>query len=182
MMRLCSLLLPLLLLIFTTTAQAGVGIIYSSEREQHFSIEIPDSWQVNVGFEADPTLMPEGEQPLSRIVTAIPNDGAYMWFGMWIPVGVTNFDEAQQYMESLDITILTDVVPGPRRSEPINGMPTIHFQGTGKKDKDPMEYHGLYLQLNEETIVIAMYIGDSAATKTHGDALVQMMQTLRPVK
>ncbi len=182
MFKLGSVLLSLFLCVAATTVQANVGIVYSSEGKKHFSIDVPDSWQVNVGFETDPALMPDGEQPMSRLVTAMPEDSAFMWFGIWVPGDVTNFEEAHEYMESLDITLLSDVVPGEKRSEMINGMKARHFQGTGKKDKELMEYHGMYMQLNENTVVIAIYIGNVEATVKYGDDLKNMMNTLRPVR
>lgn len=174
-------LLTVMLFFAASVAQAQVNITYSSQGKQHFTVQIPDSWRVNVGFEVDPSLMPEGEKPMSRLITAMPNDGTDLWFGMWVPPDVANFEEAHEYMSSLDSNVLTDVVPGEHKSDMLNGMKVYYANGTGKRDDALMEYHGMFIQLSPETVAIAIYIGPPETTKSHGKDLLGMMHSLQPV-
>lgn len=182
MRTLMSFVLCFLPILTWASAQAQVNITYSSQGKQYFSINIPDAWQLNVGFEVDPAQMPEGEKPMSRIVTAIPDDGTDMWFGMWVPSGVSNFAEAHEYIKTLDTSLLSDVVPGKRRQDTLNDMQVYYFQGTGKKDEKTMEYYGMYLQVAEDAVAIAVYIGAPDTTDLYGDELKAMMNSLHPVR
>jgi len=181
MRMLTPLLVSLLLALTCAAAQARINVTYSSQGKQYFSIDIPDAWQLNVGFEVDPAQMPEGEKPMSRVVTAIPDDGTDMWFGMWVPSGVANFAQAHEYMKTLDTDLLTDVVPGKKRQDTLNGMQVYYLQGIGKKADEVMEYYGMYLQLAQDAVAIAIYIGNPETTALYDDELKEMINTLRPI-
>jgi len=162
--------------------QAQVSVAYSSQGKQHFTMTIPDSWRVNVGFEVDPALMPEGERPMARLITAMPGDGTPLWFGMWVPADVKNFEEAREYMDSLDIELLSDVVTKERKFDTLNGMEVYYASGTGKREGEAMDFHGAFVQLSKESVAIAIYIGPHETTITHGDELTRMFHSLQPVK
>ena len=174
----------ILFMLFITggAAQAQVSITYSTQGKQHFTMTIPDSWRVNVGFEVDPGQMAEGERPKSRLITAMPGDGTPLWFGMWVPADVKNFEEAKEYLDSLGIELLTDVVTEERKFDTLNGMEVFYASGTGKKEDEPMDFHAAFVQLSKESVAIAIYIGPHETTVTHGDELVRMFHSLQSVK
>lgn len=163
-------------------AQAQVSITYSSQGNQYFTMAIPDSWRVTVGFEIDPALMPEGERPMARLITAMPGDGTPLWFGMWVPADVKNFKEAKKYMDSLGLELLSDVVTRERKFDTLNGMEVYYAKGTGKREGEPMDFHGAFVQLSKENVAIAIYIGPHETTITHGDELARMFHSLQPAK
>jgi hypothetical protein len=92
----------------------------------------------------------------------MPTDGTYMWFGMWVPQNVNNFEEAHNFMKSLDTALLTDAVSGQKRADMLNGMPVFYFNATGKKDEELLEYYGMYLQIARDAVAVAIYIDISA--------------------
>ena len=51
----------ILLLLCSAASKANVAVTYSSQDQPFFAIEIPDSWQVNVGSDAETAELPEGE-------------------------------------------------------------------------------------------------------------------------
>ncbi len=170
------------LLLAGGAAQAQVSINYSSQGSHYFTMTVADSWRVNVGFEVDPALMPEGERPMARLISAMPGDGTPLWFGMWVPADVKNFKEAREYMDSLDIELLSDVVTKERKFDTLNGMEVYYASGTGKREGEAMDFHGAFVQLSKESVAIAIYIGPHETTITHGDELTRMFHSLQPVK
>lgn len=172
-------------LVLLTTAGltwAQTSITYSTHGKKYFSINIPDSWMVNVGAEATVALNPEEETPESRLITAMPEDGVPLWLGMWVPDDVQSFTEAKDYLDSLNIELLTDVVATERITDKINGMDVYYVAGTGKKEKETMDFRTAFIQLTDENIAIIIYIGPHQSTITHGDDLKQILLSIHSVK
>jgi hypothetical protein len=170
-----------ILLLAGGVAEAQVSINYSSQGTHHFTMTIADSWRVNVGSEEDASQLPEGEKPMARLITAMPGDGTPLWFGMWVPPNVQKIKEAKEYMDSLGLDLLTEVNTKERTLETLNGIEIYHVSGTGEKEGEPMDFHAAFVQLSEETVAIAIYIGPHETTISHGDELVQMVHSLQPV-
>jgi hypothetical protein len=160
-------------------AWAQTSVIYSVHGKSYFSVDIPDNWMVNVGTEDDAALAPEGEASTSRLITAMPADGALLWFGMWVPDDVKNFSEAQTYLDSLRDQLLTEVETKMRKTGEINGMKAYYAEGSGKKEKEDMDFSAAFIQLPEEHVAIVIYIGPHETTITHGEELKQMLQSVR---
>ena len=163
-------------------AQAQVSINYSSQGIHHFSMTIADSWRVNVGSEEDPSQLPEGEKPMARLITAMPGDGVPLWFGMWVPPNVQTIKEAKENMDSLGVDLLTEVAVKERKFDTLNNMEVYYVSGTGEKEGEPMDFYAAFMQLSEETVAIAIYIGPHETTISHGEELVQMVHSLQPAQ
>lgn len=170
-----------ILFIAVGVAQAQVSITYSSREKQYFSITIPDDWRVNVGSEADLSKLPEDAKEPPRLVSAMPNGGVPLWFGMWVPEELENIKDAQEYMRSLELDLLEDVVSTERSFDSLNSMEIYYVSGTGKKEGEAMDFRAAFFQLSPESVVIAIYIGPRDATSRHGKELVRMIHSLQPV-
>jgi len=175
-------LIAVTLFILGGVAQAQVSITYSAYGKQYFSMAIPDNWQVNVGSEENPAGTPKGERLKSRLITAMPQDGTPLWFGMWVPADVEDFKEAKEYIDSLGLGLLTDVVTTERKFETLNGMDVYYAGGTGKKEDENMDFYAAFVQLSKKTVAIAIYIGPHETTVSHGDELTRMFQSLLSVE
>ena len=162
-------------------AHAKVSINYSSQGTHHFTMTIADSWRVNVGSEEDVSQLPEGEKPMARLITAMPGDGTPLWFGMWVPPDVKKIQEAKEYMDSLGLELLTEVNTRERKFDTLNDMEVYYVSGIGEKEDEPMDFHAAFVQLSEESVAIAIYIGPHETTISHGDELMQMVHSLQPV-
>ncbi len=162
-------------------AQAEVSLTYSSMGKQHFSIAVPDNWRVNVGSDDDLSKISENESKPSRIISAMPNSGMPLWFGMWVPSDLERINEAEGYMESLGLNLLTDISIMDTELDSLNLMDTYSVRGTGKKDGLTMDFRTVFIQLSPKSVAIALYIGPAMATSQHGDELVQMINSLQSV-
>ena len=89
-------------LLFSTALHANVEVTYSAQQNSYFTMEIPDSWRVNVGSETDAAEVPEGELAPPRVITMMPGDDSILWFGAWVPVYLHSLDAAQEYLSSLN--------------------------------------------------------------------------------
>jgi hypothetical protein len=174
-------LITVFLLIAAGVAQAQVSITYSFRGKQHFTMAIPDDWQINVGSEQDLSQTSEEEKNITRLISAMPNDGVPLWFGMWVPEDLLKITDAKEYMDSLGLDLLDDVIITEHKVETLNSMEVSYVSGTGKKEDEAMDFHAAFVQLVPESVAIAIYIGPHETTKIHGKALLGMIHSLQPV-
>lgn len=181
-MRQISIVSSLIILVtFVATVQAQVSITYSSRGKQHFTMSLPDEWRVNVGSGSDPVRIDEEGVGPPRVISAMPNDGVPLWFGMWVPEELEKIQDAEAYMASLELDLLDDVVTTKRQSDRWNSLDFYHVAGTGKKEGKSMDFHAAFIQLSPDIVAIAIYIGPREATMSYGEELTQMVHSLRPV-
>ncbi len=140
---------------------------------------IPDDWRVNVGSDEDLTRNPEDRIEPARLISAMPNSGVPLWFGMWVPEDLEKIEGAKEYMTSLGLDLLADVVITERKHDTLNSMEVNYVSGTGKKDGEVMDFRAGFFQLSPEYVAIAIYIGPHDTTISHGKDLVQMIESLQ---
>ena len=107
------------------------------------------------------------------------NSGVPLWFGMWVPEDSEKIEGAKEYMTSLGLDLLADVVITGRKHETLNSMEVNYVSGTGKKDGEAMDFRAGFFQLSPEHVAIAIYIGPHDTTISHGEDLVQMIESLQ---
>ncbi len=176
-----SSLMIFILFIAFEAAQAQVSITYSSREKHYFTITIQDNWRVNIGSEIDLSQITEDKTEPARIISAMPNDGMPLWFGMWVPKELKKIKGAKEYMASLGLNLLTEVVTTERKFDTLNSMETYSVSGTGKKEGETMDFHAVFFQLSPESVAIAIYIGPPDTTSRHGEELLQMIHSIQPV-
>ncbi len=181
MLKKTSALIVLALFIAAGVAQAQVSLTYSSRGNQYFTMTVPDDWRVNVGSETSSSEMSEDRKEPNRLISAMPNNEVPLWFGIWVPEQLENIGGAEEYMLSLGLDLLSDVMTTGRKSETLNGMEVYYVSGTGKKEGEAMDFRAAFFQLPQDRVAIAIYIGPRESTKNHGEELVQMIQSLQPV-
>lgn len=169
------------MLIWTIVAQAEVSVTYTSQGKQHFSMIIPDDWRVNVGSEKGVSRTVEGEIRSVRLMSAMPSDGVPLWFGIWVPEDLEKIEEAEDYMDSLGLHLLTDVVTTERKLDTVHSMKRFSVSGTGKKEGEAMDFYAAFFQLTQEHVAIAIYIGPPETTSNYRDELTVMIRSLHPV-
>jgi hypothetical protein len=169
----------IILFIAAGVAQAQVSITYSARGKQHFTMTIPDDWQINVGSETDPYKTPEGEKEPPRIISAMPNSGVPLWFGLWVPEDLEKIEGAMEYMTSLGLDLLADLAITERKHDTLNSMEVNYVSGTGKKDGEVMDFRAGFFQLSPEHVAIAIYIGPHETTISHGEDLSKMIESLK---
>lgn len=162
-------------------AQAQVAITYSSGGYRHFSMIVADGWRVNVGSEGDLSRIFGEVEESARLISAMPNDGAPLWFGMWVPDDLVEVQDAENYMQTLGLDLLADIVVKERRLDRLNGMEVHYFVGSGKKEDEVMDFRTAFVQLSRDSVAIAIYIGPPEATRKHGGDLVRMINSVQPV-
>ena len=169
------------LLLFSAASTANVAVTYSSQDQSYFSIEIPDSWQVNVGSDADTAELPDGELASPRVITVMPDDGSIMWFGAWVPDYLHSLDDAQEYLSSLDGFLVDNPVLRKTDNVNLNDMAARYFTGKGEKEGTPVDFFVMLFEISEETIGIAIYIGPPDTTNVHLEVLRGMMKSITPI-
>ena len=155
---------------------------YSDQDKPYFTLEIPDSWRVNVGSEPDAAKVPAGEQTPPRVVTVMPDDGSILWFGAWVPVYVHDLDAAQEYLSSLDKFLVENPVLVKADKIDLNSMSTRYFRGKGEREGKPVDFFVMLFELSKEHIGIAIYIGPPETTNAHLDELRGMLKSITPVR
>lgn len=144
-----------------------------------FKIKYPAGWVVDLDFDKPRKDHPGPPPP--RVVEAMPNDGSLVWLGIWMPRRVTSFDEAEDYLDSLEQHILSDVKANPPRAQYLNGMPARIIDGTAKKDNDEVVWAMAFFQPADGVIGAALYVAVPAAVKKHQKDLDELIASLRPL-
>lgn len=170
------------LLLFSSGLNADAAVIYSLQDKPYFSMEIPDSWLVNVGSEVDAAEVPEGELPPPRVITVMPDEESILWFGAWIPVYLQSLDEAQEYLSSLDGFLVDKPELVKTDDVNLNDMPARYFMGKGEREGKPVDFFVMLFQLSKDNIGIAIYIGPPTTTNAHQDVLRGMMKSISPIR
>lgn len=169
-----------LILFFTTVGvQAQVSITYSSAGKHYFSTAIPDNWRVNVGSDQDLSGNPENKIVSARLISAMPNSGVPLWFGMWVPDDLQRIEGAKEYVTSLGLDLLDDVVIAELKNEVLNSMEVQYVSGTGNKEGEAMNFRAGFFQLSPEHVAIAIYIGPPETTTSQGKDLAVMIKSLQ---
>jgi hypothetical protein len=179
MLNKASSLVVLILLFAAVGAQAQVSITYSSAGKQYFSMAIPDDWRVNVGSDQDLSGHPENKMISARLISAMPNSGVPLWFGMWVPDDLQRIEGAKEYVASLGLDLLDDVAIAELKHEILDSMEVQYVSGTGNKEGEAMDFRAGFFQLSPEHVAIAIYIGPPETTTSHGEDLAGMIQSLQ---
>lgn len=169
-------------LFFSAALHANVAVTYSAQQRPYFTLEIPDSWRVNVGSETDAAKVPAGELAPPRVITVMPDDDSLLWFGAWVPVYLHTLDAAQEYLSSLDDFLVDDPVLLKTDEVDLNTMPARYFRGTGEREGKPVDYFVMLFELSREDIGVAIYIGSPDTTKAHLEELRGMMKSITPIR
>jgi len=169
-------------LFFSAALHANVAVTYSAQQRPYFTLEIPDSWRVNVGSETDAAKVPAGELAPPRVITLMPDDDSILWFGAWVPVYLHTLDAAQEYLSSLDDFLVDNPVLLKTDEVDLNTMPARYFRGTGEREGKPVDYFVMLFELSREDIGVAIYIGSPDTTKAHLEELRGMMKSITPIR
>ena len=169
-------------LMFSSALQAKVAVTYSAQQKPYFTMEVADSWQVNVGSDKDVAEVPAGEQAPPRVITVMPDDDSILWFGAWVPVYVHDLDAAQEYLSSLDDFLVDNPVLVKTNKVDLNTMPARYFIGKGEKEGNPVDFFVMLFELSKEHIGVAIYIGPTETTHAHLQELRSMMKSITPVR
>ncbi len=117
----------------------------------------------------------------ARLISAMPNSGVPLWFGMWVPEDLEKIEGAKEYMTSLGVNLLADIIITGRKHDVLNGMQVNYVSGTGTNDGEVMDFRAGFFQLSAEHVAIAVYIGPPETTISYGKDLIRMIQSLQPI-
>lgn len=169
-------------LLLSTALHANVAVTYSVQHKPYFTLEIADSWRVNVGSETDAAKVPAGELAPPRVITVMPDDDSILWFGAWVPVYLHDLDAAQEYLSSLDEFLVDNPVLIKTDEVDLNTMPARYFRGTGEREGKPVDFFVMLFELSKENIGVAIYIGPPDTTNAHLEELRGMMKSIAPIR
>ena len=169
-------------LLFSTALHANVAVTYSVQHKPYFTLEIADSWRVNVGLETDAAKVPAGELAPPRVITVMPDDDSILWFGAWVPIYLHSLDAAQEYLSSLDEFLVDNPVLIKADEVDLNAMPARYFRGKGEREGKPVDFFVMLFELSKENIGVAIYIGPPDTTNAHLEELRGMMKSITPIR
>lgn len=169
-------------LVSASVASAEILVTYVSEGRAYFTIAVPDDWSIRTGFEADPTAMPDGVNPVARVVSAMPEDEEVLWLGFWVPGGVSDLDQARAYLTSLNGFLLDEPQVERTSEDEINGVQMRFLHGNGQNDGERMEFTVGLFQVAEDAVAVAILIGRPAAREAHREELQMILNSFTPAR
>jgi hypothetical protein len=110
----------------------------------------------------------------------MPSSGVPLWFGMWVPEDLETIDGTKEYMESLGLDLLEDVVISGVETATLNSMDVLYVSGSGNREGEAMDFRAGFFQLVQDRVAIAVYIGPHEATLSYREDLSRMIKSLQP--
>ena len=161
------------------SASAHTFIYNLTDGTPVFSMDFPDGWRLDLDF--DPPAEDIDAPPPPRVVEAIPKDGAKLWLGTWVVTEITDINDAEEYFDSLEQYILSDVVIESESEDKHNGMAARLLKGSAKKGKEPVEWAIALFQPQSEIVAAILYVGVTEARKYRAAELQAIVDSVRSV-
>ena len=153
--------------------------VYKHDGEPLFSITFPGEWYVDTDYMRE--AKDSGPDTGLRILEAMPNDGTKLWFGIWVaPEKVTNFDQALEYVGSLDGELFTNVEFSRPRDTSLGGMAAKTFQGLARRLNEDVEFAVAIFEPREGMFTVALYVGRPQTWGKHQAQLDKVVDSIKP--
>lgn len=160
---------------------ADVTVIYETQGQNLFRFQVPDDWEIRPGFEVDPSVLDDKKDPVARIVSLLPQEEKLvMWTALWAPTGVNQLSEAKEYIQDVAPRLLSEVQITYRDDRRINGREGRIVSGTGVRNEREFDFALVALQINDNRVAFAAFIGEPEAYDRHEKALIGVLNSIKP--
>jgi len=160
---------------------ADVTVIYETQGQNLFRFQVPDDWEIRPGFEVDPSVLEDDNDPVARIVSLLPQEETLvMWTALWAPTGVNQLSQAKEYIQDVAPRLLSDVQITFRDDRMINGRKGRIVSGTGIRNEREFDFALIALQINDNRVAFAAFVGEPEAYDRHEKALIGVLNSIEP--
>ncbi|USG60194.1 hypothetical protein NBZ79_13510 [Sneathiella marina] len=160
---------------------ADITVIYETQGQNLFRFQVPDEWEIRPGFEVDPSVLEDDEDPVARIVSLLPQEEKLvMWTALWAPTGVNQLSEAKEYIQDVAPRLLSEVQITFRDDRTINGRKGRIVSGTGIRNDREFDFALVAIQISENRVAFAAFIGEPEAYDRHEKELIGVLNSIKP--
>ncbi|MEH6527612.1 MAG: hypothetical protein V7723_16205 [Sneathiella sp.] len=159
---------------------ADVTVIYETQGQNLFRFQVPDDWEIRPGFEVDPSVLNDDKDPAARIVSLLPQEEKLaIWTALWAPTGVVQLSDAKEYIQNVAPRLLSDVQITYRDDRVINGRKGQIASGTGMRNDREFDFAVVAIQISENRVAFAAFIGEPEAYDRHEKALIGVLNSIK---
>lgn len=135
---------------------ADVPVTYTHDGARLFTIDVPDFWDVRTGGErnlSDPETGLSG--PVTRVLSLRPTVESGVWIGFIVPEGVTNMQQAADYLQELGQYLSLDIALSAPEQRSVGGLRAFRADGLGVRDGKDVQLTLSVIDLPGRNVAIA---------------------------
>ncbi|WP_139280622.1 hypothetical protein [Shimia gijangensis] len=147
-LRLRTFLSALGLTLLTVAASAQTPLSYTEDGKTHFTVSVPDFWEVRVG--GPRILIPKGEdaeREVARVFGLKPKSADTVWIGFIVPRGVRTLEEGADYVREIGPHLVRDPVVTKREVRRIGGRTAHSITGKGRRGGRGVQFTAVLIDL-----------------------------------
>ena len=105
-----------------------------------------------------------------------------IWVGMISPQGVSNFDEAREYLQDIGPFLVQEAEVEEPKSRRIGGLPARSIAGTGRRDGKKVAFTALAIDLPGNRMVIAVVVLEAGVDQEPIADINRMLASIRSIR
>ncbi len=164
-------------------AHTGTPVTYTDAGRALFQFDVPDFWSLRTGGLRDLTG-PEADdiRDVSRVFGMMPEAHPGVWVGLISPHGISNLQEATEYLRDIGPFLVEDVSLAEPHLRKIGGMPARSVAGTGRRGGKHVDFTVLTIDLPAGRVAIAVVVFEAGADTDPVADINAMLASIRSVR
>ncbi len=164
-------------------AQAGTPVVYEDDGRALFKLEVPDFWTLRTGGLRD-LEGPDADdiRDVSRVFGMTADAHPGVWVGVISPHGVSNFDDAREYLQDIGPFLVQEAEAEAPKSRQVGGLPARSIAGTGRRDGKNVTFTALAIDLPSNRMVIAVVVLEAGVDQEPIADINRMLASIRSIR
>ncbi|MEP1202027.1 hypothetical protein [Tateyamaria sp.] len=164
-------------------AQAGTPVVYEDDGRALFKLEVPDFWTLRTGGLRD-LEGPDADdiRDVSRVFGMTADAHPGVWVGVISPHGVSNFDDAREYLQDIGPFLVQEAEAEAPKSRQVGGLPARSIAGTGRRDGKNVTFTALAIDLPSNRMVIAVVVLEAGVDQEPITDINRMLASIRSIR
>ena len=140
-------------------AQADMPITYKADGQALFTLTVPDFWSARAGGGRSLTAPGSDEtRHINRLIGLKPVADTGIWMGFISPHGVSNFEDALEYLRGVGPFLVKDPQVQERGRITIGGLPAGRVTGTGRRDGKAVSFTAVVIDLPRNRMAVSVVV------------------------
>lgn len=162
---------------------AGTSVVYTEGDVAVFEIDVPDFWSLRTGGLREIADPESGDlRDVSRVFGMTPNGHEGIWVGVISPHGVSNIDDARDYLQEIGPFLVSSPQVDAAKDLRINDRPARRFVGQGQRDGKHVSFTVLTIDLPGNRVAIGIVIFEDGADSEPTGDINEMLASIKAVR
>jgi len=164
------------------TAWADLPVTYKDGTRALFSVSAPDFWTVRAGGARELAAPGEEARDVARVMAMYPFSEPRVWVGFISPHGVSNFDQAADYLRDIGPFLVKEPQIASRKSLRINGLAARSIAGSGKRKGKAVNFTALLIDLPHGRMAISVVVMEAGIDPAITDDVNAIFGSFRAIR